>query len=150
VAAEPADVLLHPAQRCLLVHQPVVAGRAAGVRRQGGVRQEAERAEPVVDRDGRRAVCRELGGVVVLAGPDGAPPPWLHTSTGWPPPYNLRGSGVYTLRYRQSSLARAYRTAGTSARTRSRRGHPSTPQGAPGDAIATDRSAPRRRAARGR
>ena len=27
VAAEPRDVLLHPAQGCLLIHQPVVAGR---------------------------------------------------------------------------------------------------------------------------
>src|ERR1039458_10144323 len=29
VAAEPGYVALHPAQRCLLVHQPVVARRAA-------------------------------------------------------------------------------------------------------------------------
>ena len=49
VAAERADVVLHPAQGGLLVHQPVVAGRAAGPRRQRRVGEEAERAEPVVD-----------------------------------------------------------------------------------------------------
>ena len=36
VAAEPRDVALHPAQRGLLVHQAVVAGRAAGPRASAG------------------------------------------------------------------------------------------------------------------
>ena len=65
VAAEPGDVALDPAQRRLLVHQPVVAGRAARPGGQRRVREEAERAEPVVDRDDHRAVRRELGAVVV-------------------------------------------------------------------------------------
>ena len=69
VAAEPADVALHPAQRGLLVHQPVVAGRAARPG-QGLVGQEAERAEPVVERDDDDAVPDQPGGVVVVAFPD--------------------------------------------------------------------------------
>ena len=67
VAAELRDVALHPAQRRLLVHQAVVAGRAAGPRGERRVREEAERAEPVVDRDDDDAVRRELGAVVVAA-----------------------------------------------------------------------------------
>ncbi len=51
VAAELPDVVAHPAQRGLLVHQSVVAGRATGPGGQGGVGQEAEHSEPVVDGD---------------------------------------------------------------------------------------------------
>ena len=73
VAAELADVVLHPAQRRLLVHQPVVAGRATRPRRQRRVGEEAERAEPVVDRDDDGAVRRESGAVVVAAALLGQP-----------------------------------------------------------------------------
>ena len=48
--------------------KPVVAGRAAGPRGERGVGEEAERAQPVVDRDDDGAVRRELGAVVVAAG----------------------------------------------------------------------------------
>jgi hypothetical protein len=68
VAAEPADVVPDPAQRALLVHQPVVAGRAAGPRRQRRVGQKPQGAEPVVDGDGRDAIGRQFGRVVVAAG----------------------------------------------------------------------------------
>ena len=68
VAAEPADVVLHPAQRRLLVHQPVVARRAAGPRSQRRVGQEPQHAEPVVDRDDHDAVGRQFGAVIVAAG----------------------------------------------------------------------------------
>jgi hypothetical protein len=67
VPAELADVALHPAQRGLLVHQAVVAGRPARVAGQGGMREEAERAEPVVDGDHDRAVRYQPGRVIVLA-----------------------------------------------------------------------------------
>jgi hypothetical protein len=50
VATEPGDVGPHPLQGGLLVHDPVVAGRAAGIA-QGRVGQEAHGAEPVVDGD---------------------------------------------------------------------------------------------------
>jgi hypothetical protein len=49
VAAEGGDVLLDPAQRRLVVHQPVVAGRALSCG-QLRVPQEAEGAEAVVHR----------------------------------------------------------------------------------------------------
>src|SRR5215472_205708 len=65
IAAEARDVALDPAQCRLLVHQPVVAGRAA---RPGGERrvgEEAERAEAVVDRHDDGAGRRELGAVIV-------------------------------------------------------------------------------------
>ena len=65
VAAELVDVALHPPQRGLLVHQPVVAGRAAGSRRQRGMGQEPERAEPVVDGDDHGAFGGQLRRVVV-------------------------------------------------------------------------------------
>ncbi len=68
VAAEPRDVLLHPAQRGLLIHQPVVAGRPSGRRRQRRMRQEAKGAEPVVDRDDNGAIRGQLGGVEVARG----------------------------------------------------------------------------------
>ena len=69
-----ADVALHPAQRGLLVHQPVVAGRPARPAGQRAVGQEAERAEPVVDGDHDHAVLDQGGRVVVvaLAGHQGA------------------------------------------------------------------------------
>jgi hypothetical protein len=66
VAAEVRDVALHPAQRGLLVLQAVVT-RLAVRAGQGRVGQEAERAEPVVDRDHGHAVCHQSGGVVVIA-----------------------------------------------------------------------------------
>ena len=68
VAPERRDVGLYPAQRRLLVHQAVVAGRATGPRGERRVGQEAERAQPVVDRDDDDARRRELRGVVVAAG----------------------------------------------------------------------------------
>ena len=83
VAAEPGDVALDPAQRRLLVHQPVVAGRAARPRGERWMREEAERAEAVVDRDDDRcrrprAWCRRSCGCASSV----KPPPWIHTSTG--------------------------------------------------------------------
>ena len=62
IAAEPADVALHPAHRGLLVEQAEVARRAVGrLGAESGQREEAEHAEPVVhghhDRARRR---REL------------------------------------------------------------------------------------------
>ena len=55
VAAEAVHVLLQPGQRCDLIRDRVVAaagdGRAAVLGREGRVREEAEDAEPVVDRD---------------------------------------------------------------------------------------------------
>src|SRR4029077_6928901 len=67
IAAEAADVALHPAQRGLLVHQAVVAGRAAPAAGQRRVGQEAEGAEPVVDGDHYDAVPDKFGRVVVVA-----------------------------------------------------------------------------------
>ena len=49
IAAEVGDVVAHPAQRRLLVGQPVIAHLAR--RTQCRMRQEAERAETVVERD---------------------------------------------------------------------------------------------------
>ena len=49
IAAEVGDVVTHPAQRGLLVGQPVVADRAWRAER--GMSKEPERAEPIVDRD---------------------------------------------------------------------------------------------------
>jgi hypothetical protein len=65
VAAEPADIGPDPAQRSLLVHQLVVAGRTAGTRGQRRMSEKPQRAEPVVDGDDDRAVGRELGATVV-------------------------------------------------------------------------------------
>ena len=48
IAAESGDVLAHPAQCGLLIGQAVVRLGAVGQR---GMGQEAQRAEPVVDRD---------------------------------------------------------------------------------------------------
>ena len=68
IASELCDVAPYPAQRRLLVHQAVVAGRTAGPRRERRVGEEAERAQPVVDRDDDDAGRRELRSVVVAAG----------------------------------------------------------------------------------
>ena len=68
VAAELLDVAPYPAQRRLLIHQAVVARRAARPRSERRVREEAERAQPVVDRDHDGALRRELGAVVVAGG----------------------------------------------------------------------------------
>ena len=93
---------LYPAQRRLLVHQAVVAGRATGPRGERRVGEEAERAQPVVDRDDDDAVRRELRAVVVAAGVLGeaaAVDPHEHRPLA-------RGdatSAWTTLRYRQSS-----------------------------------------------
>src|SRR5262249_51049079 len=65
VAAELRDVALNPAQRSLLVHKAVVPSRPARPRGQSGMREEAERTKPVVDRDDNEAVRRELRAVVV-------------------------------------------------------------------------------------
>ena len=97
------DVALDPAQRRLLVHQAVVAGRAARPGGERRVREEAERAEPVVDRDDDDAVRRELGAVVVAGAVQGeasAVDPHEHR----PATFAARAVGVYTFRYRQSSL----------------------------------------------
>ena len=60
VAAEPGDVGAHPFQGGLLIHDPVVAGRAVGIA-QGGVGQEAHGPEPVVDGDNDHAPGNEGG-----------------------------------------------------------------------------------------
>ena len=65
IAAELADVALHPTQRRLLIHQPVVAGRAARPRRQRGMGEEPERTEAVVDGDDHGALGGQLRRVVV-------------------------------------------------------------------------------------
>ena len=49
IAPEPGDVVVHPTQRRLLVCQAVVADVAG--RAQSRVRQEAQRAQPIVDGD---------------------------------------------------------------------------------------------------
>ena len=62
VAAEPRDVALHPPQRRLLVHEAVVArGLIRGLGGQRRVREEAEEAEAVVDRDDDRALLDRAG-----------------------------------------------------------------------------------------
>ena len=65
IAAELIDVALHPTQCGLLIHQPVVAGRAARSRRQRRVSEEPERTEAVVDGDDDRSFGRQLCRVVV-------------------------------------------------------------------------------------
>ncbi len=70
VAAEGADVLLHPVQGRYLVQNAVVAaGVLRGLGREGRVHQEAERAEPVVDADQHHARPGQRGAVVGLLGP---------------------------------------------------------------------------------
>ncbi len=68
VAAEGCDVPLHPFQRRDLVEKPVIPRHA--VRRFGaqfGMRQIAQNAKPVVDRDDHRAARGKSGAVVELA-----------------------------------------------------------------------------------
>ncbi len=68
------------------------------------MREEAERAEPVVDREDDNAVRRKLGAVVVAAGVLGetsAVDPHEH---GPAPPPLSRTAGMETFIYRQSSL----------------------------------------------
>ena len=69
VPAEPGDVVLHPLQRQLLVHQAVVARAAVGgLRAQRRVGEEARRAQSVVDgHDDHVAVDDEPGRVEVVA-----------------------------------------------------------------------------------
>ncbi len=63
VAAEAGDVVVHPPQRRLLVGQAVVAGFAIAAQRRMG--QEAQRSQPVVDRDDDDVAPRgEPAGVV--------------------------------------------------------------------------------------
>ena len=57
IAAELFDVEPHPAQGCLLVHQPVIARRPSGRRCERGMRQEAESAKPIVDGDDDDTLC---------------------------------------------------------------------------------------------
>jgi hypothetical protein len=71
VSAEALDVALHPPQRGLLVHQPVVARAATGLCAQRRVRQEAEIAQAVVDRHDDHALAHQPGGVVVVGLADG-------------------------------------------------------------------------------
>jgi hypothetical protein len=101
---KPPDVVLHPAQGGLLVHQSVVAGRAAGAGGQRGVGQEAQCAEAIVDSNDHAALCRELGSVVVPAGAGdqtATVEPHDHRAV-LPVTYALLR--VETFRYRQSSL----------------------------------------------
>jgi hypothetical protein len=71
IAAELRDVAPHPAQRRDLIEQPVVAGRALWrFRGERGVREEAERAEPVVERDDDGALLRQPAAVVPLLAPE--------------------------------------------------------------------------------
>ena len=103
VAAEGADVLVNPLQRGELVEDAVLAGGQAVFCGQGGMPDEAERAEPVVERHdhdaarGRmrtrpprlgRSCCRRRGGAPSRAGRR----PRSHRR------------GAKTLRKRQSSL----------------------------------------------
>ena len=148
-----AMLRLHPAQGGLLIHQPVVAGRAAGRRRQRGMRQEAEGAEPVVDRDDYDAVRRELGAVVVAGGvlrEAAAVDPHEH-GAGRLLAQRRRGDvevqAVLVDRARREE--RSSPAAGSSARTRSRRGRRSSRPEAAGAATAGARWGGRRRAARG-
>ena len=68
VAAEARDVVLHPLERELLVHQAVVAGVVRlGPGAQRGMREEAEQAEPVVDRHDHNTLLDEVDRVVVAA-----------------------------------------------------------------------------------
>ena len=65
VAAEGGDVLLHPLERRDLIEEAVVAHESVGrLSRQGGVGQEAQRAQPVVDGDYHHTLLRQLGPVV--------------------------------------------------------------------------------------
>ena len=68
IAAELLDVVPNPAQRRLLIHQAVVAGRATGPRGERRVGKEAKRAQAVVDRDDDDSGRREFRSVVVAAG----------------------------------------------------------------------------------
>ncbi len=65
IAAERGDVVAHPLERRDLIEHPVVARRAAArLARELGVREETERAEPVVDRDEHDVPLRERLAVV--------------------------------------------------------------------------------------
>ena len=101
VAAEGGDVLPGPAQRRDLVVQTRGAGRALA-----GHVEEAERAEPVVDRDDheRRDCARTRRRRRPACGPSPVsyPPPCSQNSTGRP----LAPAGAVTFRYRQSSADR--------------------------------------------
>jgi hypothetical protein len=74
ITAELRDVALDPAQGSLLVHQAVVAGRAARPGGERRVRQEAERAEAVVDHlAAARIIGRQtLAGLALAHGYDTA------------------------------------------------------------------------------
>ena len=123
IAAEPRDVVAHPLQRRDLVEQAVVARGAllGSSPRELGMREEAERPEPVVDGDDDRAQTREVRRrrtARATPNPLEKPPPWMKTMTGSAPASVLAASspsvpapcaepglrsGVQTLRYRQSS-----------------------------------------------
>lgn len=79
IAAEEHDVVAHPAQRQLLIHQPVITGRVGiditvairiGVfRGERGMREKPESAEPVIDRDDDHSVLHHRRRIVVIAFP---------------------------------------------------------------------------------
>ena len=99
VAAEVGDVVPDPAQRRLLVLQSVVADVAGRTERR--MREEPERAEPVVDGDDDDVAARHQPAAVVdLPLPPVNEPPWIHTMTGRGAPVV---GGVHTFRLRQSS-----------------------------------------------
>ena len=85
VATEAADVLVHPAQRRLLVEQAVAAGAGALLAQLRQV-QEAERAEAVVDGDedgiGLADVLARVGVVAGAAGEAAAVDPHEHRPLG--------------------------------------------------------------------
>src|SRR5262249_58083465 len=69
IAAEGRDVVAHPAQRRDLIEQAVVArGAVSRLARQLGMREEAEDAEPVVERDDDDAFARQRLAVVARLG----------------------------------------------------------------------------------
>ena len=75
VAAEARDVLPHPAERGLLVHDAVIAGRVAlGI--DGRVGEEAEHVEAVVQRDADDALGHERAGVVAVGAAHEQPAAW--------------------------------------------------------------------------
>jgi hypothetical protein len=70
VAAKSSNILLHPAQRRLLIHQTIIGkGMAFGLQCRMG--EKAQEAQPVVDRDddrrAQRAAQGELARVVIVA-----------------------------------------------------------------------------------
>ncbi len=68
ISSKAGDVVLHPAQRGLLVHEAVVPRGVVGrLRAQRRMREEPEHAEPVVQGDDHDALVHEPDGIVVVA-----------------------------------------------------------------------------------